>query len=59
MLALKAGVGLEDLERTRVGIGGFSPPGNRVRLEFRADGVQAGEPDLESVLLIDLDQLAE
>jgi len=58
-IARNAGVKLEDLTHTRVGIEEFGPRENILKLSFQADAAAAGEPDLVSVIEIKLDQHKE
>lgn len=59
VIAQEAGMSMEDLTNTRVGIEEFGPLGNTVSLRFRADAGKGNGPDLVSVIEVNLDQHKE
>lgn len=54
-LAGESGLAFEDLLRPRIGIEGFGPGENSVRLHFRADSPGLQHPGIDSVVVIPLE----
>ena len=54
-LAVDSGIDFEDLVRPRIGIEGFGPGGNSVRLHFRADSADAQHAGIDAIEKIPLE----